>query len=156
MPFTSLNSTSILSAEENERPFIHKIVKSNITNAVMAKIPTLNDGDIYNNQIKLFNEYFDEYSKYKIIDKDKFYIDKNLFKEDVYIKEDFYYLLSRDELDKITTLISIYNDESLEVVGNISIKLNNTEIGNLDIYRNKKKKQLSFFQRIKNYLLDIL
>ena len=37
-----------------------------------------------------------------------------------------------------------------------SIKLNNTEIGNLDIFRNKKKKQLSFFQRIKNYLLDIL
>ena len=123
---------------------------------VTLGIVTLNDGDIYNNQIKLFNEYFDEYSKYKIIDKDKFYIDKNLFKEDVYIKEDFYYLLSRDELDKITTLISIYNDESLEVVGNISIKLNNTEIGNLDIYRNKKKKQLSFFQRIKNYLLDIL
>ncbi|MBQ8534240.1 MAG: D-alanyl-D-alanine carboxypeptidase [Bacilli bacterium] len=123
---------------------------------VTLGIVTLNDGDIYNNQIKLFNEYFDEYSKYKIIDKDKFYIDKNLFKDDVYIKEDFYYLLSRDELDKITTLISIYNDESLEVVGNISIKLNNTEIGNLDIYRNKKKKQLSFFQRIKNYLLDIL
>ena len=123
---------------------------------VTLGIVTLNDGDIYNNQIKLFNEYFDEYSKYKIIDKDKFYIDKNLFKDDVYIKEDFYYLLSRDELDKITTLISIYNDESLEVVGNISIKLNNIEIGNLDIYRNKKKKQLSFFQRIKNYLLDIL
>ena len=98
----------------------------------------------------------DKYVRIKNIIYLCFYIDKNLFKEDVYIKEDFYYLLSRDELDKITTLISIYNDESLEVVGNISIKLNNTEIGNLDIFRNKKKKQLSFFQRIKNYLLDIL
>lgn len=123
---------------------------------VTLGIVTLDDGDIYNSQIKLFNKYFDEYTKYKIIDKDKFYIDKSFFEDDIYIKEDFYYLLSRDELDKITTLISIYNDESLEVVGNISIKLNDNEIGNLDIYRNKKKKQLSFFQRIKNYLLDIL
>lgn len=123
---------------------------------VTLGIVTLDDGDIYNSQIKLFNKYFDEYTKYKIIDKDKFYIDKSFFEDDIYIKDDFYYLLSRDELDKITTLISIYNDESLEVVGNISIKLNDIEIGNLDIYRNKKKKQLSFFQRIKNYLLDIL
>ena len=123
---------------------------------VTLGIVTLDDGDIYNSQIKLFNKYFDEYTKYKIIDKDKFYIDKSFFEDDIYIKEDFYYLLSRDELDKITTLISIYNDESLEVVGNISIKLNDIEIGNIDIYRNKKKKQLSFFQRINNYLLDIL
>ena len=123
---------------------------------VTLGIVTLDDGDIYNSQIKLFNEYFDKYSKYKIIDKDNFYIDKNFFKDEIYIKEDFYYLLASDELDKITTLISIYNDESLEVVGNISIKLDGIEIGNLDIYRNKKKKQLSFFQRIKNYLLDIL
>ena len=123
---------------------------------VTLGIVTLDDGDIYNNQIKLFNKYFDEYSKYKIIDKDKFYIDKNFFDDDIYIKEDFYYLLSKDELDKITTLISIYNDKESNVVGNISIKLNNTEIGNLDIFRYKKKKHLSFFQRIKNYLLDIL
>ena len=123
---------------------------------VTLGIVTLDDGDIYNNQIKLFNKYFDEYSKYKIIDKDKFYIDKNFFDDDIYIKEDFYYLLSKDELDKITTLISIYNDKESNVVGNISIKLNNTEIGNLDIFRYKKKKPLSFFQRIKNYLLDIL
>ena len=53
-------------------------------------------------------------------------------------------------------MISIYNDKESNVVGNISIKLNNTEIGNLDIFRYKKKKPLSFFQRIKNYLLDIL
>lgn len=123
---------------------------------VTLGIVTLNDSDIYNNHIKLFNEYFDKYSKYKIIDKDKFYIDKSFFEDEIYLKDDFYYLLSSDELDKITTLISIYNDESLKVVGNISIKLDDIEIGNLDIYRNKKKKQLSFFDKIKNYLLDIL
>ena len=123
---------------------------------VTLGIVTLDDGDIYNSQIKLFNKYFDEYSKYKIIDKDKFYIDKSYFEDEIYLKEDFYYLLSEAELDDITTLISIYNDKSSSnIVGNISIKLNNIEIGNLDIYR-QKKKQLSFFQRIKNYLLDIL
>ena len=119
-------------------------------------IVTLDDGDIYNNQVKLFNKYFDEYTKYKIIDKDKFYIDKNFFDYDIYLKEDFYYLLREDELDKITTLISIYNDESLEVVGNISIRLEDEEIGNLDIFRKQKKKRLSFFEKLKNYLLDIL
>ena len=119
-------------------------------------IVTLDDGDIYNNQVKLFNKYFDEYTKYKIIDKDKFYIDKNFFEYDIYLKEDFYYLLREEELDKITTLISIYNDESLEVVGNISIRLEDEEIGNLDIFRKQKKKRLSFFEKLKNYLLDIL
>ncbi len=124
---------------------------------VVLGIVSLNDGDIYNNQVKLFNEYFDKYSKYKIIDKDKFYIDKTFFEDEIYLKEDFYYLLTEDELDDITTLISIYNDKNdSKIIGNISIKLNNLEIGNLDIYRKEKKKQLSFFQRVKNYLLDIL
>ena len=119
-------------------------------------IVTLNDGDIYNNQIKLFNKYFDLYKKYKIIDKDKFYVDKNFYNEDIYLKKDFYYLLSEDELDDVSTLISIYNDRDSNIIGNVLIKLNEEEIGNLNIYRNKKKKQLSFFEKIKNYLLDIL
>ena len=80
----------------------------------------------------------------------------NFYNEDIYLKKDFYYLLSEDELDDVSTLISIYNDRDSNIIGNVLIKLNEEEIGNLNIYRNKKKKQLSFFEKIKNYLLDIL
>lgn len=126
--------------------------KDNVTLGIV----TLDDGDIYNNQVKLFNKYFDEYSKYQIVDKDKFYIDNSFLDDEVYIKEDFYYLLSPAEVNKITTLISIYNSVEDNIVGNISIKLDDTEIGNLEIFKKEKKKRLSFFEKLKNYLLDIL
>ena len=122
---------------------------------VVLGIVTLNDGDIYSNQIKLFNKYFDEYSMYKIIDKDKFYADLNFYKDKVYIKKSFSYLLKDSELDDVSSLINIYNDKNnnSNIVGNISIKLNNKEIGNIDIYTNKKKKHFSFFDWLKKLFI---
>ena len=122
---------------------------------VILGIVTLNNSDIYNSQIKLFNKYFEEYAMYKIIDKNKFYINENFYKDKVYIKESFSYLLKESELDDVSTLINIYNDKNnkSKVVGNISIKLNHKEIGNIDIYTNKKKKQLSFFEWIKSLFI---
>ena len=124
-------------------------------NDVTLGIVTINNSDIYNSQIKLFNKYFDEYSMYKIIDKNKFYINENFYDDKVYIKESFSYLLKESELNDVSTLINIYTDESnnSNIVGNISIKLKNKEIGNIDIYTNKKKKQLSFFEWIKKLFI---
>ena len=92
---------------------------------------------------------------YKIIDKNKFYINENFYDDKVYIKESFSYLLKESELNDVSTLINIYTDESnnSNIVGNISIKLKNKEIGNIDIYTNKKKKQLSFFEWIKKLFI---
>ena len=122
---------------------------------VVLGIVTLNDGDIYNNQIKLFNEYFSEYSIYKIIDKNSFYIDENFYKDKVYIKKSFSYLLKESELNDVSTLINIYEDNNISnnIVGNISIKLNDIEIGNIDIYTNKKKKHFSFFTWLKKLFI---
>lgn len=123
---------------------------------VTLGIVTIDDGDIYNNHVKLFNKYFDEYSMYKIVDKDNFYVDKTFFKDEVYLKESFSYLLNKNEVDNISTVINISNSTTNNIVGNIVIKLNDEKIGFLDIYSNKKKKQLSFLDKIKKIFYNFI
>ena len=117
--------------------------KNNLT----LLIVTLNDSDIYNNHKKLFEYYFSKYSKYKIIDKNTFKIDSNLINNYVYINKSFYYPLRDNELDKVSTLIKISNNNRKNI-GKIIIKLDNKEIGNIKVYsKNKKEDKLNIFQK---------
>ncbi|MBO7223815.1 MAG: hypothetical protein J6V70_06750, partial [Kiritimatiellae bacterium] len=54
---------------------------------------------------------FEEYAMYKIIDKNKFYINENFYNDKVYIKESFSYLLKESELDDVSTLIQDIEDD---------------------------------------------
>lgn len=116
-------------------------------------IVTLNDGDEYNTHKELYEEMFNKYKNYKIIDKKEFNNSKNYnTKDNLYIKSSFSYPLTEKETEQIKTLITINNQDSGKV-GHITIYLKNAQIGTIDIYKNKQKKKLTFFQKIKNIFI---
>ena len=72
-------------------------------------IVTLNDGDEYNTHKELYEEMFNKYKNYKIIDKKEFNNSKSYIKENLYIKSSFSYPLTEKETEQVKTLIIINN-----------------------------------------------
>ena len=112
---------------------------------------SLHDSNIYDTHEDLFEKNFKKYKLYKIVDKDNFSYNKKLFSEDIYLKESFYYPLKENELTNISTIINITNSNNT-IPGKIIIKLNNKEIGSINIYKKKqnKRRKESFFKKIIN------
>ena len=117
-------------------------------------IVTLSDGDIYNNHIDLYEDFFSKYKRYKIIDKNNFRIDKEFVDEDVYLEDSFYYPLTSNEVNDIKTVVHFLDDSATDEIGTIEIFLSNQRIGELPIYRKiKKKEQFSFFEWLRQLFL---
>ena len=117
-------------------------------------IVTLSDGDIYNNHIDLYENFFSKYKRYKIIDKNNFRIDKEFVDEDVYLEDSFYYPLTSNEVNDIKTVVHFLDDSATDEIGTIEIFLSNQKIGELPIYRKiKKKEQFSFFEWLRQLFL---
>lgn len=115
-----------------------------VTTAVKDKLRlttvTLNDSSEYETHKNLYKYIYNKYHKYKIIDKRNFTINKDFFKDKLYLKNSFSYPLSKDELDKIKTIVKItklkgYKNNSQ--VGKIDILLGNRKIGIVKIYVKK-------------------
>lgn len=117
-------------------------------------IVTLSDGDIYNNHIDLYEDFFSKYKRYKLIDKNNFRIDKEFVDEDVYLEDSFYYPLTSNEVNDIKTVVHFLDDSATDEIGTIEIFLSNQKIGELPIYRKiKKKEQFSFFEWLRQLFL---
>lgn len=115
-------------------------------------IVTLNDPDIYKTHESLYDYYFSKYKNYTIIDRNKLVIEKNIVDKDVYVKDSFIYPLKDDEIKKIKTNIKIL-DRNNKNIGVIEIYIDNEKIGEVKLYTNDykiKKKETTFFQKIKN------
>ena len=122
-------------------------------NNMEVLIVTLNDNQIYTTHENLYEKIFSEYKNYKIIDKDEFYLDKNFVSEEVYLKNDFYYPLKEEEIEKIKTIVSIPKN-NFSKKGNIIIYLNEQEIGKLPIYvSEKEKREEKFFSKLKKLFI---
>lgn len=113
-------------------------------------VVTLNDGDLYNNHKNLSEYAFNNYSKYKIVDKDNFSVSKEFYEGNIYLEEDFTYLLEEDEVDKINTLVSI-KDVNKDVVGVVDVYLSDELIGSVNIKKEKAKK-ISWFSKIIDWI----
>ena len=123
-------------------------------NGLNLTIVTLSDGDIYNNHIDLYEDFFSKYKRYKIIDKNNFRIDKEFVDEDVYLEDSFYYPLTSNEVNDIKTVVHFLDDSATDEIGTIEIFLSNQKIGELPIYRKiKKKEQFSFFEWLRQLFL---
>lgn len=117
-------------------------------------VVTLNDPNEYDTHTYLYNQTFENYKNYTIIDKNNFSIDKTFYDGEAYIKESFTYPLTEEEIDQITTKVNIYKTITSDVIGEIKIELNNDQIGTIPIYNNLTKKEESslkkFFSKIKS------
>ena len=116
-------------------------------------VVTLNDPNEYETHEYLYNKAYSNYKNYTIIDKNTFYIDKNFYKENIYLKESFIYPLKESELKQITTTVELVSHK--EQVGQIKIYLQNKQIGEVPIYKRElKQKEESpfkkFFSKLKS------
>lgn len=125
-------------------------------NDLNLTVVTLNDPNEYETHKILYENIFDNYQKYTIIDKNNFSIDSSFYDGNPYIKESFAYPLTLEETEKIKTILNISKTKT-EKIGTIKIYLEDNKIGEIPIYDNKTtKKEESFFSKIKNYLLENL
>lgn len=113
-------------------------------------IVSLDDDSIYENHRHLYEKYFSLYDRYLVIDSKNFFVESTFHSKPLYLKKSFSYLLSKEEVPSITTLIRLYPTAKNQKAGVIKIYLGEKEIGSLDIYekKNLQKKKSSFFQRI--------
>lgn len=110
-------------------------------------IVTLKDSDPVNNHKNLYEYFYNVYKNYTIIDKNNFYIDREFYNKELYLKESFTYPLTKEETEYISTKIIIDNKKySSNQVGIINIYLKDKKIGTIKIYSKKEvKKKVSFF-----------
>ena len=112
-------------------------------------IASIDEGDKFNLHKYLYEKYFPKYERYKVLDKNtfSFKVKNNLYNH-YYIKNDFYMLLSKDEINKLNIIVNTNKNKS-----NVQIYLNNNLIHNEKLYIlkyqsriNKIKKILSFWK----------
>lgn len=101
---------------------------------------TFVDKDDFNTHKKLYEYGFNNYKRYLIINKNKLRIKgyKNL-----YVKNNYYYLLKDNELKKIKTKMIISRKKN--VLGYISVTFNNKEVHREKVYIDKKYKNKHIF-----------
>lgn len=122
---------------------------------------SLNDGDIYNTHIALYEYGFSNYSNYNILNKDMFnYKDIN-YNGTLYIKNSFSYPILEEEKDKIEIVVQIIKGIDIEVtnkVGNVIVYLDKEEIYREDLLLKKGMvvKTKSFWEKIWRFLDDLI
>ena len=121
---------------------------------------SLNDKDIYNTHINMFEYGFDTYKSYLILNKDYFsYKDKN-YDGNIYIEKSFYYPLLEEEFDDVKIVIRIIRGIDINKtnkVGNVIVYLDNKEIycDNLYIKSSFIKSKVNIIDKIYSFIKDL-
>jgi len=127
------------------------LVTSASKNDLNLTVVTLNDGNEYQTHETLYEYGFQNYQKYTILDKDKFKVDSGFYKNRIYIKNDFSYPLTEEEKENVKVLVRLDsgNFRQDEIVGTVSVILNDEEIYKDYVYLMEKEKKKSFWDFFK-------
>jgi D-alanyl-D-alanine carboxypeptidase len=135
--------------DKARRTLVTSATKDNLNLIVV----TLNDPNDFTTHKQLYEYGFNNYKRYLILSKSDFEV-KNNYYNNLYIKNNFFYILKDDEIDKIRVkykLNKVNNPKNGTVVGKTVVYLDNTVINKENIYvKIKEKKKESIFQRILN------
>ena len=109
-------------------------------------ITSIDESDKFNLHKKLYEKYFEEYERYKILDKNTFSFKvKNKNHDHYFIKNDFNMLLTKEEIKKLKINVDL-NENNIFV----NIYLNNNLIHSEKLYILKYKSRL---KKVKELLL---
>lgn len=133
------------------------LVTNASNNGLNLTAVTLNDGNEYTSHETMYNYGFGNYKNYVILDKKKFKIDDNYYKDKIYIKENFSYPLTELEKEQVKVLVKLtkldnYKDD--DKVGIVSVELSGEEIFRENVYVKVKAKKESFWSRVWSWLFD--
>lgn len=124
------------------------LVSSATNNDLDLVTASVGNGYGYNEHTNLYEKVFSNYKNYLIIDKKNFNTSTNL-KGKLYIKNNFSYPLSKDEINKIDKKV-IFNGNKKGLVGTLHVYLDNKEIYKENIYL--KENKISLFKKITRFL----
>lgn len=140
-----------------KRTLVTTASKDNINLVVV----TLNDGNDWQDHQNLFEYGFDNYTNYKILNKGKIniYNEKYYLDYELYINNDFNYLLNNNEKDSLIFKYELNKQRKIN---------NGDEVGKLNIYSGDKKiheekiyvkelkvKEKTFFKKILDWIKKI-
>lgn len=121
---------------------------------------TLNDGDDFHDHMNMFDYGFDNYKNYQILKAGNIniYDEKFYTKYNLYIKNDFNYLLANGEDSSVNLKFELIKDRNIEngaCVGKVKVLLGDKNVHEENIYVKKKNvKKVSFFTKLKEWLND--
>ena len=113
---------------------------------------------MYNTHESLYDYYFSKYENVLLIDKDNIEFDNSKY-SNLYIKNDFYYPLTKEEQDSVKIIVDLYDIDvysNNDKVGEIYVLLNNEEIYRDNIYIKKYNQyKPNLFDKIINFFSSI-
>ena len=121
-------------------------------------VVTLNDPDDWADHKEIYENIFSKYNNYQIISKNKFQVkEDNYYNNNLYIKNDYYMTLTKEELKDVTLNINLMklkdyaNDTN---VGFVEVILNDNIYHKEPIYVKKimEEEKLSWWQKFKRWI----
>ena len=129
------------------------LVSTASNNNLNLTIVTLDDSNHYEHHKILYEEYFNKYENYIIIDKNIFNNNIEYKNQNLYLLENITYPLTENEVKNIS--YNIYLDKEGNNENYIEVLLNNKIVLKKKIFIKEQKeiKKKSFWQRIKDFFL---
>lgn len=139
--------------EKARRTLVTTASKNNLNLVVV----TLNDGNDFSDHTELFEYGFLNYKNYEILKKGNLEVpDDEYYKHyNLYIKNSFYYPLSKEEENQIVVKVELEKNRKLKnhsKVGEVHVFLGDSLIHTENIYLEKEDKKLSFLQKLKKWV----
>ena len=121
---------------------------------------SLNDRDIYNTHINLYDYGFNKYNLYHILNKDSFSYKDKSYNGTFYINNSFSYPLMKEEVDDINIVIQIIRGVDIDLsnkVGNVIVYLKDEEIYKDDLFIKVElnKSRNNIFNKIYSFFKDL-
>ena len=137
------------------------LVSSSMKSDFILTAVSLDDYDIYNTHINLYEYGFDKYKLYFILNKDNFSYNDRTYNGTFYINNSFYYPLLEDEIDAVNIVIQIIKGVDTNInnkVGNVIVYLKDEEIYRDDLFINinLSKNDNNIFRKIYLFFKDLV
>ena len=118
---------------------------------------SLNDANIYDNHKLLYEEMFNKYEKYCVVNYKTFPIKSQTKNNKAYIKENIYYPVKENEKENISIKIILNNENRNNVIGELKAYYKEQEIKSINIYQelDNKKKEENFLEKVKKFFIRI-
>ena len=139
--------------EKAKRTLVSTASKNNINLIVV----TIKDSDDWNTHKTLYDKIFDNYINYKVLNKNNFKIEKESYYDLLYIKDDIYITMKKEETHNLISHIKLEKKENYQDgdrVGTNYIYLDDKLIEEVPIYakKNKQYKNKTIFDKIRKWL----
>ena len=141
--------------------FTKKARRTLVTNAsknnLNISIVTLNDGNDFLDHEKAYEYIFNNYTKYRILNKKNFNVEEKKYKDKVFIKNDFYYPILDNEKEKLSLEILMKKDKNKiknNIVGVVNVLFENDVVHSQNIYLkiiDDNNNKISLWQKVINF-----